>query len=118
MVWDMGGQDAIRQLWSHYYKNAQALIFVVDSADDERLAEARDELQKLMAEDELRDSILLVYANKQDMPEARSVQEVADELGLAELQNRVWYIQACSASSGDGLTDGLDWLVSKMAAKM
>lgn len=45
MVWDMGGQDAIRQLWQHYYKNAQALIFVVDSADEERLAEARDELQ-------------------------------------------------------------------------
>lgn len=118
MVWDMGGQDAIRQLWSHYYKNAQALIFVVDSADEERLAEARDELQKLMNEDELRDSILLVYANKQDMPEAKSVQEVAEELGLQELQNRVWYIQACSASSGDGLTDGLDWLVSKMASKM
>jgi len=62
--------------------------------------------------------VLLVYANKQDMPEAHSVQEVADELGLPELQNRIWYIQACSASSGDGLTDGLDWLVSKMAAKM
>ena len=40
MVWDMGGQDAIRQLWSHYFKNAQALIFVVDSADEERLAAA------------------------------------------------------------------------------
>ena len=51
MVWDMGGQDAIRQLWSHYYKNAQALIFVVDSADEERLAEAREELQKLMGEE-------------------------------------------------------------------
>jgi hypothetical protein len=43
MVWDMGGQDAIRPLWSHYYENAQALIFVVDSADAERLDEARAE---------------------------------------------------------------------------
>ena len=65
MVWDMGGQDAIRQLWSHYFKNAQALIFVVDSADEERLAEARDELHKLMGEEELKDSVLLVFANKQ-----------------------------------------------------
>ncbi|KAL3926999.1 MAG: hypothetical protein SGPRY_003031 [Prymnesium sp.] len=112
MVWDMGGQDAIRQLWQHYYKNAQALIFVVDSADEERLAEARDELQKLMGEEELRDSILLVFANKQDMPDAKSVQEVAEELGLQELQHRV------CASTGDGLTDGLDWLASKMASKL
>ena len=117
MVWDMGGQDAIRQLWSHYYQNAQALIFVVDSADEERLAEAREELHKLMGEEELKDSVLLVYANKQDMPDALSVQEVADALGLQDVVNRVWYIQACSASSGDGLRDGLDWLAGKLAAK-
>ena len=41
MVWDMGGQDAIRPLWRHYYANAQALIFVVDSADEAPLSAAR-----------------------------------------------------------------------------
>ena len=74
MVWDMGGQDAIRPLWRHYYENAQALIFVVDSADEERLEEAREELSKLMGEEQLKDAVLLVYANKQDLPEAKSVQ--------------------------------------------
>ena len=53
MVWDMGGQDAIRPLWRHYYQNVQALIFVVDSADAERLEEAREELSKLMGEEQL-----------------------------------------------------------------
>lgn len=100
MVWDMGGQDAIRPLWRHYYENCQALIFVVDSADEERLQEARDELHKLMEEEQLKDAVLLVYANKQDMPEAKSVQEVADALELTDVKGRVWYIQACSASSG------------------
>ena len=117
MVWDMGGQDRIRQLWRHYYKNAQALIFVVDSADEERLKEAKAELHKLMQEDELKDSILLVYANKQDMPEALSVQQVADGLELTSLEGRVWYIQACSASTGDGVSDGLDWLAGRLVAK-
>ena len=117
MVWDMGGQDAIRPLWRHYYENAQALIFVVDSADEERLDEAREELAKLMEEEQLKDAILLVYANKQDMPEARSVQEVADALELTSVRGRVWYIQACSASSGDGIRDGLDWLAGKLASK-
>ena len=117
MVWDMGGQDRIRQLWRHYYKNAQALIFVVDSADEERLKEAKEELHKLMQEDELKDSVLLVYANKQDMDEALSVQQIADGLELTSLEGRVWYIQACSASTGDGVSDGLDWLAGKLVSK-
>ena len=117
MVWDMGGQDAIRPLWRHYYQNVQALIFVVDSADAERLEEAREELSKLMGEEQLASAYLLVYANKQDMPEAKSVQEVADALELTTVQGRVWYIQACSASSGDGLREGLDWLAGKLAGK-
>ena len=116
MVWDMGGQDAIRPLWRHYYENAQALIFVVDSADEERLLEAKEELAKLMDEEQLRDAVLLVYANKQDLPDAKSVQGVADALELTSIPNRVWYIQACSASSGDGIRDGLDWLAGKLAA--
>ena len=117
MVWDMGGQDAIRPLWRHYYENAQALIFVVDSADEERLDEAREELAKLMGEEQLKDAILLVYANKQDMPEALGVQEVADALELTSVQGRTWYIQAASAASGDGIRDGLDWLAGKLAKK-
>ena len=43
-VWDVGGQDKIRPLWRHYFQNTQGLIFVVDSNDRERIAEARDEL--------------------------------------------------------------------------
>jgi len=117
MVWDMGGQDAIRPLWQHYYENAQALIFVVDSADEERLEEAREELAKLMEEDQLKDAILLVYANKQDMPEAKGVQDVADALELTSIRDRTWYIQAASAASGDGIRDGLDWLAGKLSQK-
>ena len=41
MIWDVGGQDKIRPLWRHYYDNTDALIYVVDSNDPQRLAEAR-----------------------------------------------------------------------------
>ena len=67
---------------------------MVDSADEERLQEAKLELDKLMGEEQLQDSILLIYANKQDMPEALSVQQIADTLELNQMQGRVWYIQA------------------------
>lgn len=41
------------------------LIFVVDSNDRERCTEAREELRRMLAEEELRDAVLLVFANKQ-----------------------------------------------------
>merc|ERR1712003_573053 len=69
-VWDVGGQDKIRPLWRHYYQNTQGLIYVVDSSDKERVQESHDELHKMLNEDELRDAILLVFANKQDLPNA------------------------------------------------
>lgn len=64
-VWDVGGQDKIRPLWRHYFQNTQGLIFVVDSNDRERIGEAREELMRMLAEDELRDAVLLIFANKQ-----------------------------------------------------
>lgn len=67
-VWDVGGQDKIRPLWRHYFQNTQGIIFVVDSNDRERVSEAREELQRMLNEDELREALLLVFANKQDLP--------------------------------------------------
>ncbi|KRY77013.1 ADP-ribosylation factor 1-like 2 [Trichinella pseudospiralis] len=113
-VWDVGGQDKIRPLWRHYFQNTQGLIFVVDSNDRERVGEARDELIRMLAEDELRDAVLLVFANKQDLPNAMNAAEVTDKLGLHTLRNRSWYIQATCATSGDGLYEGLDWLSSQL----
>jgi ADP-ribosylation factor protein 1 len=70
-VWDVGGQDKIRPLWRHYFQNTQGIIFVVDSNDRDRVVEAREELQRMLNEDELRDAMLLVFANKQDLPVSR-----------------------------------------------
>eukprot|EP01132_Coremiostelium_polycephalum_P008551 gene8551-10515_t len=115
-VWDVGGQDKIRPLWRHYFQNTQGLIFVVDANDRERIQEACDELQKMLNEDELRDAILLVFCNKQDLPNAMSVAEVTDKLNLHSLRQRKWYIQSTCATSGDGLYEGLDWLSNTLTS--
>lgn len=109
-VWDVGGQDKIRLLWRHYYTNTQGLIFVVDSNDRERIEENREELHKMLAEEELRDSVLLVFANKQDLPGALTCPEITDKLGLHTIRGRTWFIQSTCAVRGDGLYEGLDWL--------
>ena len=116
-VWDVGGQDKIRPLWRHYFQNTQGLIFVIDSNDRERIAEANEELKKMLSEDELRDAALLVFANKQDLPNAMSVSEITDKLQLHELRSRKWFIQSACATSGDGLYEGLDWLSNVLGGK-
>merc|ERR1712168_1035867 len=114
-VWDVGGQDKIRPLWRHYFTNTQALIFVVDSNDRERVEEAKDELMKMLQEDELKDAILLIFANKQDLPNAMKPSEITEKLGLNNLKGRTWYIQAACATQGDGLYEGLDWLSAELS---
>ncbi|CAN1187466.1 ADP-ribosylation factor 2, partial [Linum perenne] len=116
-VWDVGGQDKIRPLWRHYFQNTQGLIFVVDSNDRDRVVEARDELHRMLNEDELRDAVLLVFANKQDLPNAMNAAEITDKLGLHSLRQRHWYIQSTCATSGEGLYEGLDWLSNNIANK-
>ncbi|XP_061079368.1 ADP-ribosylation factor 1-like [Conger conger] len=113
-VWDVGGQDKIRPLWRHYYQNTQGLIFVVDSNDRERMTEAKEELCRMLGEDELRDAVVLVFANKQDLPNAMNAAEITDKLQLHNLRNRNWYIQSTCATSGDGLYEGLDWLSNQL----
>lgn len=113
-MWDIGGQDRLRPLWRRYYDSADAIIFVVDSADAGRLGTARDELHKMLAEEGLASAKVLVFANKQDMPNAMSVSAVTEGLDLrAARRTQEWYVQGCSATrGGQGLYEGLDWLAS------
>uniref|UniRef100_A0A3P9IVR9 Zgc:110286 n=1 Tax=Oryzias latipes TaxID=8090 RepID=A0A3P9IVR9_ORYLA len=102
-VWDVGGQNRIRLLWRHYLVNTQGLIFVVDSIDPERFKEAAEDFH--LAEDELRDAAVIIFANKQDLPGAAPVHDITEGLGLLG-----WHVQPCCAVSGAGLAEGLDWL--------
>ncbi len=109
-VWDVGGQDKIRVLWKHYYQNTDGLIFVVDSNDRDRVDDAAEELKKMLAEEELKDCVVLVMANKQDLKESMSPNEITDKLGMSQLKGRQWLVQGTSATSGQGLKEGLDWM--------
>lgn len=110
-VWDVGGQDKIRPLWRHYYTGTQGLVFVVDSQDKERIDEAKQELHRILADREMKDCLLLVFANKQDIPgcelvslgssvnllifdffAAMSPAEVTEKLGLHRMRDRSWYV--------------------------
>merc|ERR1719367_2637320 len=75
------------------------LNYVVDSNDRDRSEDAREELTKILNEDEMRDAVLLVFANKQDLPNAMTAAEVTEKLGLHNLRHRQWYIQSACATT-------------------
>lgn len=113
--WDVGGKDKIRPLWRHYYQQCDALAFMVDLCDTRHSypgRDAKEQLFRMLAEDDLRHAPLLIFANKTDRPdsEAMPADELADFFGLHEVRDRHWTIQPCCARTGEGLREGFNWL--------
>jgi small GTP-binding protein len=115
-VWDVGGQNKLRPLWRHYFQGTSALIFVVDSNDATRLEEARNELHAILQDNEMQNVVVLVFANKQDLPNAVTAETMCDKLKLRALKNE-WYIQSCTAITSAGLFEGLDWLSRALSSR-
>uniref|UniRef100_A0A0N5AXC8 ADP-ribosylation factor-like protein 3 n=1 Tax=Syphacia muris TaxID=451379 RepID=A0A0N5AXC8_9BILA len=109
-VWDIGGQRKIRPYWKNYFENTDVLIYVIDSSDRKRFEETGLELLELLDEDKLRGVPLLIFANKQDLLTAAKASDIADGLQLTSIRSRSWQIQACSAVTGEGVKDGMDWI--------
>ncbi|KAK7864108.1 hypothetical protein R5R35_002749 [Gryllus longicercus] len=116
-VWDIGGQRKIRPYWRNYFENTDVLIYVIDSADRKRLEETGHELEELLMEEKLANVPLLVYANKQDLMHALPASEIAECLGLHTIKDRPWQIQACSATEGEGVKDGMEWVCKNVKKK-
>ena len=113
-IWDVGGTDKIRCLWKHYYNETDGIIFVIDSSDKDRIEESAQELKKLMGEEELINCPILILANKQDLDNALSPGEIKEKIGIISLKGREWLVQGCSGFTGQGLKEGLNWLISKL----
>ncbi|CAI5946018.1 unnamed protein product [Closterium sp. NIES-64] len=119
-VWDVGGQRTLRAYWRNYFERTDGLVWVVDSCDRLRLADCRDELQRVLLEERLAGASLLVLANKQDLPGALSTEEMSEVLGLKVLAEgrRHCHLVPCSAKTGEGVLGGFEWLVSDIASRI
>jgi len=115
VVWDVSGQDKLRTFWRHYYRGTAGVVFVVDSNDPNRFELAKKELMGILKEEELEKAVLLILANKQDLPNAHSPEALVKALDLKELDGkRQYHVQAAVASQGKGLREGLLWLSKHM----
>lgn len=107
-LWDVSGQAT--RLWKHYFDKINAIIFVVDSADRDRMSKVSEELHKVIGDGELSHAPILIFANKQDLPNAMTKDEVYEALNLKELEvsrKKDISFQGCSAKSGEGIWEGI-----------
>lgn len=112
IFWDLGGQAGLRSIWDKYYSESHAILFVVDCTDEARLDEAKSALDCALASRDLFGAPLLVIANKQDEDGAVSGTVVSDHLGESALRShRPCRIQPASAYTGEGISEGMQWLV-------
>ncbi|XP_037093382.1 ADP-ribosylation factor-like protein 6 [Pollicipes pollicipes] len=115
-AFDMSGQGRYRNLWEHYYRDCDAIIYVVDSSDKLRMVVAKDELDALLQHPDIGDRRipLLFFANKMDLKEAMSSVKVTMMLGLEKMENKQFHICASNAITGDGLSEGIEWLTQQL----
>jgi len=115
-AFDMSGQGRYRNLWEHYYRDCQGIIFVVDSSDRLRMVVAKDELDMLLQHPDItaRRIPILFFANKMDSRDAMSSVKVSQTLGLERLLDKPWHICASNAMTGEGLNEGVEWLTGQI----
>ncbi len=102
---------------SHLFPGTDALIYVIDSTDKRRMKETGAELDQLLIEEKLRGVPLIVFANKQDLLNALSVDEIRETLHLKNISERIWTLQSCSSKTGEGLEEGFQWVLANMHHK-
>ncbi|KAK2726630.1 hypothetical protein QYM36_007459 [Artemia franciscana] len=113
IMWDLGGQESLRVAWNTYYIHTEFIILVVDSTDRERLSISREELHKVVNQDELKNAAILLFANKQDVKGCMSVAEISRQLNLTSIKTHRWQIQPCCALTGEGPQRGVSETLKK-----
>ena len=115
-AWDLGGQESTRSVWDVYFVNTDAIIYVIDSHDS-NYEESKNQFYKLLENEALKNAVILIYANKQDLSGAKSVNDIIALYELNKLKDHVWNIQPCSAQTGEGLITGMKWLSDQLVFK-
>ena len=121
-TFDLGGHIQARRVWKTYFPALDAIVFLVDSADQERIHESREELISLLQDEQVSSAPILVLGNKIDKPNALSEEHLKHYLGItqyctgkgqvarADLATRPLEVFMCSVLRRQGYGEGFRWL--------
>eukprot|EP00028_Trichosphaerium_sp_Am-I-7-wt_P014946 CAMPEP_0168510964 /NCGR_PEP_ID=MMETSP0405-20121227/1804_1 /TAXON_ID=498012 /ORGANISM="Trichosphaerium sp, Strain Am-I-7 wt" /LENGTH=157 /DNA_ID=CAMNT_0008528953 /DNA_START=125 /DNA_END=598 /DNA_ORIENTATION=- len=102
--------------WDQYFVDTDAVIFVVDAHDSDRFIEAKEALKWIRKREGMQNVLILVYANKQDLPGAVTKEKLTNVLELTEgASSQSWYVQESSVKEERGIKNGLEWITETFA---
>ncbi|NXF39071.1 ARL5A protein, partial [Nyctibius bracteatus] len=110
LMWDIGGQESLRSSWNTYYTNTEVRILFLGICG----LRAAAQFVLVLEIPDLKKAGLLIFANKQDVKECMTVAEISQFLKLTSIKDHQWHIQACCALTGEGLCQGLEWMMSRL----
>uniref|UniRef100_A0A2K6W3W1 Uncharacterized protein n=1 Tax=Onchocerca volvulus TaxID=6282 RepID=A0A2K6W3W1_ONCVO len=110
-LWDIGGQPRFRSMWERYCRGVNAIIFMVDAADEDKLEASRNELSQLLDKPQLDSIPVLVLANKKDLPGALDERQLIERMNLSAIQNREICCYSISCKERDNIDITLQWLI-------
>ena len=120
-LWDIGGQQSLRAYWRNYFESTDGIVWVVDCNDVARLDMCKQELHALLKEERLAGASLLLFLNKVDIPTALPMADVAAALDVETLRmegKRHVELVRCSAVTGEGLLQGVEWITRDISARV
>ncbi|XP_074603679.1 ADP-ribosylation factor related protein 1 [Brevipalpus obovatus] len=114
--WDLGGQQELQSLWDKYYSESHGIIYVIDSADLERIEDSKSSFENVIQNEQLEGLPLLIVANKQDLPEALSLERIKSIFQSSEelIGKRDFNYLSASALKSEGIQDGIDWMTDRI----
>ena len=116
-MWDLDGQSELRPYWRCYFPKTNAIVFVIDSIDKDRLDVVKQELFLVIKEEDLQGVPIAILANKQDLEGALSDIEISENIGLGNIKNNKWAIFKTVAKTGIGLDNAFKWLTGILASE-
>lgn len=116
-IWDIGGQPRFRSMWERYCRGVNAIVFVVDAADLNKIDTARNELRNLLEKPQMAGIPVLVLGNKNDLPEALNAEQLIDRLNLAGITTQEVSCYSISAKNQNNLDITLQWLIKHASKK-
>jgi ADP-ribosylation factor-like protein 8 len=110
-VWDIGGQPRFRSMWERYCRGVNAIVYMVDAADQEKIEASRNEFHNLLDKPQLASIPVLVLANKRDLPGAFDEKEIIDRMNLSSVTDREICCYSISCKEQQNIDITLQWLI-------
>ncbi|KAI4896135.1 hypothetical protein NFI96_022088, partial [Prochilodus magdalenae] len=106
-IWDIGGQPRFRSMWERYCRGVNAIVYMVDAADRDKIEPSRNELHNLLDKPQLQGIPVLVLGNKRDLPNALDEKQLIEKMNLAAIQDReiCCYSVSCKEKDNIGESD-------------